>query len=120
MYTGWDKSHPGVIKGVEAISGGGVNERDIYYNYYAAQVLRHFGGPEWDKFNAELRDWLVKNQATDGGERGSWHFPNSISHRGPNEGGRLASTAFATMILEVYYRHMPLYADAAAEEEFPL
>ena len=26
----------------------------------------------------------------------------------------------ATMILEVYYRHMPLYADAAAEDDFPL
>jgi hypothetical protein len=120
MYTGWDKSHPGVIKGVEAISRGGVNQRDIYYNYYAAQVLRHFGGPAWEEFNTELRDWLVKSQSSDGGEKGSWHFPNSISHRGPNEGGRLASTAFATMILEVYYRHMPLYADAAAEEDFPL
>ncbi len=120
MYTGWDKTHPAIVKGVEAISRGGVNERDIYYNYYAAQVLRQFGGPGWEEFNAELRDWLVKTQATEAGEKGSWHFPNSISHRGPLEGGRLASTAFATMILEVYYRHMPLYADAATEEDFPL
>ncbi len=75
---------------------------------------------QWDKFNVELRDWLVSSQSQSGGEKGSWHFPNSQSHRGPKEGGRLASTSFATMILEVYYRHMPLYADAAAEDDFPL
>jgi len=120
MYTGWEKSHPGIVKGVEVISSGGVNRRDIYFNYYAAQVLRQYGGPEWEKFNTELRDWLVQSQSQEAGEKGSWHFKNSTSHRGPKEGGRLASTTFATMILEVYYRHMPLYADAATEEDFPL
>lgn len=120
MYTGWDKTHPGIVQGVKELSKVGVLKNDIYYDYYAAQVLRHYGGAEWDKFNVELRDWLVATQSKKSGEKGSWHFPNSASHRGPKEGGRLASTAFATMILEVYYRHMPLYADAAAEEDFPL
>ncbi len=120
MYTGWDKTHPGIIQGVKELGKVGVLKNDIYYDYYAAQVLRHYGGAEWDKFNVELRDWLVETQSHKGGEKGSWHFPNSASHRGPKEGGRLASTTFATMILEVYYRHMPLYADAAAEEDFPL
>ena len=120
MYTGWDKTEPGIVKGVETISALGINKRDIYFNYYTAQVLRHYGGPQWEKFNTELRDWLVQTQSQAAGEKGSWHFSDSISHRGPKEGGRLASTAFATMILEVYYRHMPLYADAAAEEDFPL
>lgn len=35
------------------------------------------------------------------------------------EGGRLYCTALATMILEVYYRHMPIYAKNAVEEDFP-
>lgn len=120
MYTGWDKHHPAMIRGVETLAKHGVDKKDIYYDYYAAQVLRHYGGPLWDDFNNVLRDWLVQTQVADGGAKGSWHFPDSHSHRGPREGGRLASTAFATMILEVYYRHMPLYAEAAAEEEFPL
>lgn len=120
MYTGWDKTHPGIVQGVEELSKVGVLKNDIYYDYYAAQVLRHYGGEKWDRFNVELRDWLVSTQSQTAGEKGSWHFPNSASHRGPKEGGRLASTSFATMILEVYYRHMPLYADAAAEEDFPL
>ncbi len=110
MYTGWDKNHPAIGRGVETLGKHGVDKKDIYYNYYAAQVLRHYGGPVWDKFNTELRDWLVESQSQDGGAKGSWHFPDTLSHRGPREGGRLASTAFATMILEVYYRHMPLYA----------
>ncbi|TWT76394.1 hypothetical protein CA13_68880 [Planctomycetes bacterium CA13] len=120
MYTGWDKTHPGIIAGVKDVANKGVDKEDIYYDYYAAQVLRHYGGLEWDKFNVELRDWLVAVQSQKPGEKGSWHFPNSRANRGPREGGRLASTAFATMILEVYYRHMPLYADSAAEDDFPL
>jgi hypothetical protein len=120
MYTGWDKGHPGIVQGVDELSKVGVLKNDIYYDYYAAQVLRHYGGERWDRFNIELRDWLVSTQSQTEGEKGSWHFPNHVSHRGPKEGGRLASTAFATMILEVYYRHMPLYADAAADDDFPL
>ncbi len=120
MYTGWDKNHPGLVKGVGHIAKTGVNKKDMYYNYYAAQVLRHHGGPEWNPFNVELRDWLVASQESSGGSDGSWHFPDSTSHRGPLEGGRLCSTAMATMILEVYYRHMPIYAASASEDDFPL
>ncbi len=118
MYTGWDKTHPGIQQGVKNLMKVGVNKKDIYYDYYAAQVMRHYGGPDWDKFNVELRDWLVQAQATKSGEAGSWHFPEG--KHGPAEGGRLVSTSFSTMILEVYYRHMPLYANNASEDDFPL
>lgn len=119
MYTGWDKAHPSLIAGAKDLAKTGIRKDDIYYDYYAAQVLRHMGGADWDKFNTELRDWLVESQSDKRGSKGSWYFEKQRSHRGPHEGGRLASTAFATMILEVYYRHMPLYADSAADE-FPL
>ncbi len=118
MYLGWGKDHPGIQKGVKHLSAIGVSKNDIYYNYYAAQVLRQFGGSEWEKFNTELRDWLVAEQSDTGGTKGSWAF-KSAGH-GTEQGGRLYMTCMATMILEVYYRHMPLYADKAAEEEFPL
>ncbi|NND98914.1 MAG: terpene cyclase/mutase family protein [Pirellulaceae bacterium] len=119
MYTGWKKDHPGIIKGVDLISkkGPSANGTNLYYDYYAAQVLRQFGGPKWDEFNVKLRDFLVAKQAQDAGAKGSWHFTDKGHF---NEAGRLCQTSFATMILEVYYRHMPLYADAASEEEFPL
>ena len=117
MYSGWDKTHPGIIKGVAHISKRGISKTDLYYDYYAAQVLRQYGGEEWDKFNEELRDYLVESQDQNGGAKGSWYFKNS-DH--VSRAGRLCITSFATMILEVYYRHMPLYAEAATEEEFPL
>ena len=119
MYTGWKKDHPGIQKGVEHLSSRGpsANGTNLYYDYYAAQVLRQYGGPEWDKFNVKLRDFLVEKQAQDGGAKGSWHFTDKGHF---NEAGRLCQTSFATMILEVYYRHTPLYAEAASEEDFPL
>ena len=117
MYTGWDKTHPGIVLGVENLSKHGVSKTDLYYNYYAAQVLRQFGGEKWDKFNVELRDFLVASQDQSRGAKGSWFIPKA-GHT--SAAGRLCSTSFATMILEVYYRHMPLYADAASEEDFPL
>ncbi|KAA5547324.1 hypothetical protein FYK55_00335 [Roseiconus nitratireducens] len=117
MYTGWDKTHPGIQRGIGHLSKIGVRKPDLYYNYYAAQVLRHYGGPEWDKFNNDLRDWLVETQDQTAGAKGSWFFKGS-PHL--SESGRLCLTSFATMILEVYYRHMPLYADKVAEDEFPL
>jgi hypothetical protein len=120
MYMGWDRSNPGLAEGVKYIAATGVNKKNMYYNYYAAQVLRQFGGPDWEKFNVEIRDWLVDTQVAKGHPTGSWFFPDAQAHSGPLEGGRLASTSLATMILEVYYRHMPLYADAAGAEDFPL
>lgn len=118
MYLGWDKTHPGIVEGVKNLTKIGVKKDDLYYNYYAAQVLRQYGGPEWDKFNVELRDYLVGAQAQNSGEKGSWYVKSKV--HGMDEGGRLLQTSFATMILEVYYRHMPLYADAATEDDFPL
>ena len=118
MYLGWDKTNPALVTGAAAISEAGVSKRDLYYDYYAAQVLRQLGGPQWDKFNAELRDWLVETQSQNGDAKGSW-FLKTKGHL-PEKAGRLGCTSFATMILEVYYRHMPLYADKIVEDEFPL
>ncbi len=116
MYTGWDKTHPGIVAGVKKLSEHGVSKNDFYYNYYAAQVLRQYGGVEWDKFNVEMRDYLVASQAQEGGAKGSWFVKGGHT----SNAGRLCITSFATMMLEVYYRHMPLYAEAAGEEDFPL
>jgi hypothetical protein len=32
--------------------------------------------------------------------------------------GRLYCTALSTMILEVYYRHLPIYQNQSVQEEF--
>lgn len=81
---------------------------NMYFNYYASQVLHHVGGPHWEKWNPKMREHLLATQATEGHEAGSWYFPEAHS----TPGGRLYTTAMATMTLEVYYRYMPLYKEA--------
>ena len=105
MWTGWTRANPGLRRGVVYLEKWGPSHDDMYYNYYATQVLFHWGGRGWELWNAKLRDYLVNTQATKGHEAGSWHFSGRWSH----SGGRLYNTAMAAMILEVYYRHMPLY-----------
>ena len=109
MYTGWRRSHPGLRRGVAYLSRWGPSEDDVYYNYYATQVMYHWGGSDWVRWNTKLRDHLIATQATVGHEAGSWHFRDRRADRG----GRLYTTAMAVMTLEVYYRYMPLYGEEA-------
>jgi len=118
MYLGWKKEQPALERGVQLLSARGPDERDMYYNYYATQVMRHYGGDAWTKWNNVMRDQLVKSQVPSGHMAGSWNIPGS--NHANDKGGRLYVTSMATMILEVYYRHMPIYGQEAAEEEFPL
>ena len=120
MYLGWKKDEPALVRGVETISKWAPSKSDMYYNYYATQVMRHHGGPLWDKWNKTMRDHLLATQELGKGQcenTGSW---NMGAGHGARVGGRLYNTALATMILEVYYRHMPIYAQQAAEDDFPL
>jgi hypothetical protein len=125
MYLGWKKEHPALERGVEQLSAWGPSgpksngSANMYYNYYATQVMRHYEGEVWDKWNKEMRDWLVNSQESNEKQHnlGSWHMKGD---HGADSGGRIYCTSLATMILEVYYRHMPLYAKQAAEDEFPL
>ena len=118
MHLGWKKDNPVLKRGVKWISDLGPSKSNAYYNYYATQVMRHYEGELWDKWNKVMRDQLVKSQATVGHERGSWAVPGT-GHTS-DKGGRLYETAMCTMVLEVYYRHMPIYRKQSTEAEFPL
>ena len=120
MYMGWDKSAPGIVDGMGAISEEGPstgNGANMYYNYYATQAMKHLGGRQWPEWNGKMREFLVKSQSKDGNAAGSWHFGNGHAS---GKGGRLYTTSLACMTLEVYYRYLPLYGDKAANDEFPL
>ena len=78
---------------------------NIYYLYYGTQVMHHYGGPEWDLWNDQMRELLIGTQHSDGHRRGSW-TPIENHDR---QGGRLYATAMAICCLEVYYRHLPIF-----------
>ncbi len=117
MYQGLPKDNRGINRGVSFISSTGPRLENLYYSYYATQVMRHVGGPQWDPWNREMRDSLVQSQLTAGHASGSW-LPNPLPEMGGIMGGRLYSTCLATMILEVYYRHMPLYTNQSIDDDF--
>lgn len=117
MYLGWKKDHPGIEKGIQYLSQTGPSKGNMYYNYYATQCLRHYEGELWVKWNEKMRDQLVNSQEKAGHLRGSWHMNGD---HGSDRGGRLYCTSMATMILEVYYRHMPIYGQQAADDDFPV
>ena len=51
----------------------GPPRNNMYYNYYGTQVLHHYGGYEWTKWNAAMRDYLSPRRRK-GHETGSWYF----------------------------------------------
>jgi len=116
MYMGWNVDHPALVRGVQYIADMGPDPNNLYYNYYATQVLHHYGGETWNRWNLQQRDALIARQSLEGHERGSWYFDGPWN----DDGGRLYTTSLAILILEVYYRHLPLYQTQAAELEFPL
>jgi hypothetical protein len=115
MYLGWNRDHPALARGVAFLSQTGPSETDMYYNYYATQVLHHWGGPEWEKWNEVMRDRLVETQVTEGHAAGSWSIEPSMPWT--DAGGRLYQTCLCIMTLEVYYRHLPLYQREAVSDE---
>jgi hypothetical protein len=117
MYLGWGRDEPALQRGVERLSKSGPSDVDMYYNYYATQVMRHFEGEPWEKWNNKMREFLIDKQATKGHEAGSWFMGDSHSSQ---TGGRLYCTSMATMVLEVYYRHLPLYRQQATDDDFEL
>ena len=116
MYLGWKKDNPALERGVQWLAERGPAENDMYYNYYATQVMRHWGSGPWRKWDAVMKKQLIDTQAKTGHETGSWHFKHSHA----NQGGRLYNTAMAAMTLEVDYRVLPLYTQGSVEEDFPL
>jgi len=76
-----------------------------YYWYYATQVMYHMQGDYWSRWNEHLRDMLVASQIKDGHQAGTWD-PHDQWEK---SGGRLYATSLRLLMLEVYYRHLPLY-----------
>jgi hypothetical protein len=114
MYLqGWGPATPKLAKGVDNwiktnMPGSLAN---MYYYYYATQVMHHFGGKAWTTWNEKMRDRLIATQDK-GQTRGHEHRKGSWSPEGDaygSVGGRLMVTSLSLLTLEVYYRHLPLY-----------
>jgi hypothetical protein len=112
QYLGWSPRNEGLLNGASRIKkmppGATGN---MYYYYYATQVMHHMGNEHWDFWNPKMRDLLIKTQDNGstpnrGTQKGSWD-PKGDGHGAA--GGRVMITSLSLLTLEVYYRHLPLY-----------
>lgn len=93
------------------------SQMNVYAWYYAALAMFDYGAVadpdaphdepaarrrrgQWETWNTALRDTLIGTQITQGADTGSWP-PTDVWGA---YGGRIYSTALATLCLEVYYR----------------
>jgi hypothetical protein len=116
MYLGWKRDHPGLQAGAARMAKRGPTG-NLYTDYYSTQVMHHMEGDMWLSWNNKMKPLLLQQQSKSGHEAGSW-FENFDGTSGSRAGGRLYLTSLATMILEVYYRHLPIYRNQSIDEEF--
>jgi hypothetical protein len=113
VYGGWKHGEDALKRGVKFLGDSGPsiagNRASWYYNFYATQILWQYGGDSWKTWDAKLRDELIDMQEKAGHAAGSWF---ASGDHGSERGGRLYCTAFATLILEAYYRNKPVYERA--------
>lgn len=115
---GWRAETPGFKDGVKGLMARAPTPRtplDMYFYYYATQVVRFHGGIEWQTWNegqlaadgtrkGGVQDWLISLQDRTPTNRGSW--PVDVVY-GRYFYGRLGTTALCLLTLEVYYRYTP-------------
>ena len=109
MYLGWERDDPRVIEAIRWLLERNLpssSEKNIYYWYYATQVMHHFGGQVWDVWNRRMREVLVSGQTTKGRRAGSW---SPRGYEWGSQGGRIYVTSLSICTLEVYYRHLPIF-----------
>jgi hypothetical protein len=111
MYLGWKRDDARLLYAVDwlldnALPDIRARKHNLYYYYYATQVMHHFGGKHWQIWNRHLRDLLIVQQERGGRLAGSWDPRN---YQYGNSGGRIYATSLAICTLEVYYRHLPLF-----------
>lgn len=113
QYLGWPRDDQRLVKGVEYITlpenlVNYARNRNVYFWYYATQVTHHMGGNFWQRWNGAMRQAVPEKQVKEGRESGSWAPDMNDSFE--VHGGRLYVTCLSIYMLEVYYRHLPLYA----------
>ncbi len=118
QYLGAKRDNPMLIGGMDYLMKNLPDEGmpNVYYWYYATQVMHNMSGYEWDTWNRKMRDLLVHTQVRDVNHcaNGSW-APQKDTWC--DYGGRVMKTALSCLTLEIYYRYLPLFkADATGGE----
>lgn len=109
QYMGMSRNDPAMVEGTSYLmqKQPGKGKHNIYYWYYATQVMHNQPGTDWDAWNRKMRRLLIDSQCKEGCAAGSWD--PSVDDQWADAGGRLMITSLSALTLEVYYRFLPLY-----------
>jgi hypothetical protein len=77
------------------------DDLNYYYIYYGSLALMQMQGPRWEEWNGQTSRLLMAMQERQGVTSGSW---SPEDNEWGNRGGRIYTTALATLTLEVDYR----------------
>ncbi len=117
QFLGLQRSNPACDEAGDFILAElpGQREPNFYYWYYGTLAMYQLQGERWQRWNEALQTALVGSQRTEGRLAGSWD-PDPVWG---TCGGRAYSTALGTLCLEVYYRYLPFYIEAASRGRQP-
>jgi hypothetical protein len=123
-YLGAGREDPALVEGrtylLQNSPSSPNTDRDSYYFYYASLAMHNFLGPEWDQWNRPMRRLLIQLQEKQHGcAMGSWDPDKPTEDKWGALGGRLMTTSFSTLTLEVYYRYTPLFNVTVSPGEIP-
>jgi hypothetical protein len=122
QLLGWPRDFPPLIKGVGMISAHlqQSGDRNIYYWYYATQLLHNMKGDKWERWNVKIREGLISTQVKDGTcAQGSWDPFQPAVDVWARTAGRLYLTSLSLLTLEVYYRYLPIYRSFDEDQAKP-
>lgn len=91
---------PEYFKGLRYLTNRYLNPSpggNYYTPYYNTQLFFLEGGEVWENYNTKFQPQLLAAQNTDGSWLGT----------GPRRDDRIMNTAWAVLMLEVYYRYLP-------------
>lgn len=116
LYLGSEPNDPEIRDGADLLRANlpevgtaAQPTRDAYYWYYATQVMFQMQGNHWRAWDSRLRPLLVSGQVQQGPMAGSWNPGHPLPDRWGSAGGRHYVSTMHLLMLEVYYRHLPLY-----------
>jgi hypothetical protein len=114
QFLGLSRQNPACNEAGDFLLGELPNDAssNLYYWYYATLAMYQLQGIHWQRWNDALREAVVSRQVTTGPQAGSWDTDDLWG----GHGGRVYTTAVATLTLEVYYRFLPLYAEVAPDD----
>ncbi|MGO8690707.1 MAG: prenyltransferase/squalene oxidase repeat-containing protein [Thermoguttaceae bacterium] len=112
QYLHAKRTDPMMVDGVKYLMQNlpDVKVHNVYYWYYATQVIHNYTGYEWDTWNRAMRKLLITTQTRSNNcANGSWDPENPSKDQWSPQGGRHMITALSCLTLEIYYRYLPLY-----------